>query len=115
MNSDIAKMWVDALESGNYKQGRKRLRKRDSFCCLGVLCDLYIKHEKKGSWGDNEFISSNYLSSYFSGSLPTEVQDWSGMKSFVGSLPSSSLVTLNDSGKTFEEIAQVIKENVNDL
>ena len=31
---------MTALESGDYKQGRDRLRDGDDFCCLGVACDL---------------------------------------------------------------------------
>jgi len=36
----VAQKWVKALRSGKYKQGRNRLRKKDRFCCLGVLCEL---------------------------------------------------------------------------
>ena len=32
--------WLVALESGEYKQGRGRLRDDNGFCCLGVACDL---------------------------------------------------------------------------
>ena len=33
--------WTDALRSKNYKQGKSRLRNtNNTFCCLGVLCDL---------------------------------------------------------------------------
>ncbi len=33
--------WAQALESGEYKQGRGELRADGKHCCLGVLCDLY--------------------------------------------------------------------------
>jgi hypothetical protein len=33
--------WVAALRSGDYKQGTGVLRRNDdTFCCLGVLCDI---------------------------------------------------------------------------
>lgn len=32
--------WVAALRSGKYKQGFETLHPDDTFCCLGVLCDL---------------------------------------------------------------------------
>lgn len=41
MKKEIADLWVAALRSGKYKQGRTTLKNRDSeFCCLGVLCDI---------------------------------------------------------------------------
>ena len=33
--------WVNALRSGKYKQGKDRLRKNDSYCCLGVACEIF--------------------------------------------------------------------------
>ena len=40
MNTEIRDKWVNALESGLFKQGRFVLHntKEDSYCCLGVLC-----------------------------------------------------------------------------
>lgn len=32
--------WLRALRSGKYKQCTGELRRRDEFCCLGVLCDV---------------------------------------------------------------------------
>lgn len=33
--------WLEALRSGKYIQGVSKLRNRDNtFCCLGVLCDI---------------------------------------------------------------------------
>jgi hypothetical protein len=40
--NDNAKKWVAALRSGKYKQGRKFLRYKDEYCCLGVACELAI-------------------------------------------------------------------------
>lgn len=33
--------WIAALRSGKYQQGYGQLREFDSYCCLGVACDLY--------------------------------------------------------------------------
>lgn len=42
MNQKIAERWADALRSGQYEQGSGYLHKVDgSYCCLGVLCELY--------------------------------------------------------------------------
>lgn len=42
---EVVKRWVAALRSGEYKQHQKALRShaKNSFCCLGVLCDLAAK------------------------------------------------------------------------
>ena len=36
-------LWIEALRSGKYKKTQAMLRskKRNAFCCLGVLCDVY--------------------------------------------------------------------------
>lgn len=33
--------WLEALESGDYEQTSSYLKYGDSFCCLGVACDLF--------------------------------------------------------------------------
>ena len=32
--------WVAALRSGKYEQGQKGLKVDNTFCCMGVACDL---------------------------------------------------------------------------
>lgn len=34
--------WIEALESGQYKQGKHSLRDlEDNYCCMGVACNLF--------------------------------------------------------------------------
>lgn len=40
MNKKIKKLWLKALRSGEYKQGKLALRIKNKYCCLGVLCDI---------------------------------------------------------------------------
>lgn len=40
MNAEIKKKWIEALRSGDYRQGFGGLKKEDCFCCLGVLCQI---------------------------------------------------------------------------
>ncbi len=55
MKADIAIMWVDALESGEYEQGIGKLQPEPGkFCCLGVLTDLYVKEHKTKVWGKGD-------------------------------------------------------------
>lgn len=52
MNPQVKVKWLHALRSGEYRQGRYRLKgEGGGFCCLGVLCDVYSKDDEgKGRW-----------------------------------------------------------------
>ncbi len=52
MNQEIKKQWVAALRSGAYEQTDGYLHNpaTESFCCLGVLCDLYALEIEGGKW-----------------------------------------------------------------
>lgn len=42
MNPEWKEKWITALRSGDYSQGVGNLMgEEDTFCCLGVLCDIY--------------------------------------------------------------------------
>lgn len=130
MNKTIMKKWVKALRSGKYKQGRGTLCQVDkkgnkSFCCLGVLCDLYNKDRKakkkktlfveqipNDGWADGNLSKAQFITMYgdHDGTLPTEVAVWGGFTEWnhEGSFTalanqdptsvSRSLVDLNDGG-----------------
>jgi hypothetical protein len=122
MNPDVKIKWLEALRSGKYQQGRLRLKRGHSYCCLGVLCDL-----RGNQWDVNDrYPSGNYKESSL---LPPEVAEWAGFPMNIDSpaisyklvagdkrlLPgykeseSISLSILNDSGFTFQEIANLIE------
>ena len=113
MNPQIKQKWVDALRSCEYQQTQGRLRKEDGFCCLGVLCDLYIK-ENNVEW---EIEDDIYRYEKHFTVLPPSVVGWAGVEDsnpyvigvtgFVGSLSA-----LNDSGFTFNEIADLIENHL---
>jgi hypothetical protein len=50
INRERVKLLVDALRSGEYEQGRSYLRQDDSFCCLGVACEVARKNGLEGNW-----------------------------------------------------------------
>ncbi len=86
------------MRSGKYKQGKDTLKNNDGlYCCLGVLCSI----TKMKNWnGENE--------------LPYHVLEKLEMKHSAGLFgvgKSRCLASLNDNGKTFEEIADIIEEN----
>jgi hypothetical protein len=40
MDKKLKAKWIGALRSGDFEQGRQRLKCGDSYCCLGVLCEV---------------------------------------------------------------------------
>ena len=105
------KKLVEALRSGEYTQKDRALRVREGYCCLGVACDVYRKIEEPGEhWhpvkarGVWEFMGE-------AGSLPYKVMTWLGFATSGGNLEGKygSLVDMNDSGKSFEYIADAIE------
>jgi len=89
--------WLEALRSGKYKQGKQRLRKGDSFCCLGVLCDI----TDSSGWSGDEYLGHTGLA-------PIDVLRGCG----VPFCAAEQLATLNDSGRSFEEIADYIEKKL---
>jgi ribosomal protein S14 len=125
--------WLEALRSGKYEQGKEHLHQigdSTQFCCLGVACavsDLVTASEITST----SIIGSIRCMKY--GSDPNEpnthayppniIKDELGLVSREGDFIANaetraifdsgaskcSLVHLNDSGATFEQIAQIIE------
>lgn len=97
MNKEIADKWIAALRSGEYKQAPGKLRVfGPAYCCLGVLCEvLNIEYDDNDMW------------------LPFAAQKVSDMKSNIGllSVETGSLASLNDRGMSFNNIANLIEHN----
>ena len=114
LNITLARKWVDALRSGEYEQTTNLLRDDKGFCCLGVLCDI----SGLGEWKRDE--NGNYTF-HVPGSVeytfpPYAVDDalgviarYIGLNSDINALMLSSL---NDTGKTFPEIADEIERRL---
>ena len=132
MKQNIMKQWIKALRSGKYKQGKGTLKQYDSkgnaqHCCLGVLCELYNQEMRKNKkktipekiYNDDSDFSHGY--SRFGGKkedLPKEAMDWAGIKDSVGKFPWGvtqdtnfyNLADLNDLGRKFKTIADIIQK-----
>lgn len=114
MNERIKAMWSEALRSNQYAQTKDALKNSKGYCCLGVLCDLYLK-EKGLEW--TEGFGWEYSCLGEGETLPGEVQDWAELPSEnprvytdgLYGLGADTLGRLNDLGATFPEIAQVIE------
>jgi hypothetical protein len=115
MNPQVKQKWVSALRSGEYPQITRRLHTDNGFCCLGVLCDLYGK-ENNVEWElecGNIYEFNLYVFQGNGTFLPLSVVEWSGLENGSPYVDGGkTLALLNDHGKTFEEIADVIEEQL---
>jgi hypothetical protein len=115
MNPQIKQKWVSALRSGEYQQTQRRLHDENGFCCLGVLCDLYLK-ENQLEWEPSTHYNNVYVFQYMATVLPLSVMEWVGVGEgnpyvYVNGGP-FTLAELNDRGSTFNEIADVIEKQL---
>lgn len=127
MKRDVAKKWVGALRSGKYKQIKGTLKRVkdnqiESFCALGVLCDLYQKEhpEKQLPEEKMDAKSKNGNEVAFAGEskvLPHKVQKWAGLKDneVYFANEASNIPELNDHGTSFKKIADLIEKNQKDI
>ena len=116
MKPEIKQKWVEALRSGEYSQGKLRLYNGRSYCCLGVLCNLYL-NEKNEDWYYLAGSGDNYYCNGESERLPQYVMDWAELNRQdplvsveLDNLDETSLSGLNDDlNYTFAQIADVIE------
>lgn len=117
MNPEIKQRWIEALKSGQYWQGKNLLKQEDSegqitYCCLGVLCELYLEDypEAFGGWVRTE--KGEFSLDSQGAALPGAVREWSGMESSLGGYGGGGALFLdNDTyNKSFGEIAEIIEE-----
>jgi hypothetical protein len=109
MNQEIKDQWVKALRSGEYSQGQHRLRPTlGTYCCLGVLCDLYQKaYPQTSEWqlAMRGVLFVDAVGCASDSNCPMGVRDWADLTK----REQGSLINLNDSGQSFEEIADYIE------
>ena len=110
MKLEIKKRWLEALRSGEYEQGKDVLRRNDSFCCLGVLCDIFAK-EGCSKWDEPDDKGVRHIEND-KGALPLCVVLWSGIKDGNPFIDGYSLSAWNDGGKSFKEIADIIEKEL---
>jgi hypothetical protein len=123
MNLDVKSKWLKALRSGEYRQTTSCLRRGDGFCCLGVLTDLAIKEGVLPDWKMYdpfatpdifyvEDVDAHMVMDQQDAVLPATVMEWANLSSRDGTtgLDGTSLAQLNDSGASFDELAEIIEE-----
>lgn len=118
MNKANWQVWLDALRSGNYKQGRSRLKYKEKheeeirYCCLGVLCEV-AEVEWKFYGGDRFADEWDPLGEKLSTFIPfVVIEDFLGVKE--DEFDEWDLANRNDGrgedAHSFNEIADFIEE-----
>jgi hypothetical protein len=127
MKADIKTRWLEALRSGRYTQAKGALRKdaldgTPAFCCLGVLCELWLADHPLPGWQSGQRILKTGGTPEQVGEimgednfLPDEVQEWAGLDSRDGEFDNdegemSNLAELNDDGRDFAFLADIIED-----
>lgn len=127
--TDNQQKWIDALRSGDYKQGKGTLKSRNKegevcYCCLGVAQELFEPESNRiqlqNPYGSTSGIMLSRLStpSY-------KIQALLNLKDTVGQVDHSKPIDrrfpfytlaeandgINDIPRTFKEIADFIENN----
>lgn len=89
--------WVAALRSGEYKQCKQTIHDKESnsFCCIGVAAVLHGHNPEA-----HDFSTVGYIQ------LPDAIANGFRNQNTI------DLMHLNDSGKSFTEIADYIEANL---
>lgn len=125
MNEEVKALWLAALRSGEYLQGKDSLHSinddlKDAYCCLGVLCEVAVNEgiipEPENAFGDTDLMSRHYDGKW---DIPSsKVVEWAGLEEDNPTVNDEEGLTLrlselNDEyGYNFEQIARVIEEQL---
>lgn len=111
------KLWIKALRSGKYKQGKSRLQYHNTFCCLGVACLVYEQETgntlERSSLPYGDELYGQNLNRY------RVVKQWLNLRSTLGRalkgddkslIDNKSLIQLNDTDNSFTDIANILEK-----
>jgi hypothetical protein len=111
VNAERAALWVSALRSGEFRQGRKLLRSYDGekWCCLAILCEVYRRETGNGEWTEKHGMAPAFVvdgrdeRSY----APKPVAEWVG----IDDEGQTKYVRKNENYWSFERIADLIAKD----
>jgi len=112
----LLRMWIVALKSGKYKQGKHKLcivyDDKTTYCCLGVLAfelgvtdKSYLMSIGIPAWRHRRLTAVDYPEDLKA--LLTEASAEQIKSNFVG-----KMTRFNDSGKSFNWISKWLRNNV---
>jgi hypothetical protein len=94
--------WIKALRSGRYTQTRNALQNKKGYCCLGVVCRIFMSNELLT-------LEDNMIT----GELPEQQRRaprWIKVINYdFGMKLGISLAHMNDKGFSFDEIADLLQ------
>lgn len=106
MDAELKAKWLEALRSGKYDQTSGQLRQGNSFCCLGVLCDIFSPSGWDASDGTYEWVyGEGPDESHEVGVLPSSFKVEYGIDTDI----EARLIEMNDDGVPFDRIANYIE------
>jgi hypothetical protein len=102
--------WVAALRSGDYKQAPSSLRNRGGYCCLGVFCDLHDSSQ----WRRMSLTTYSLYEYNIDDGHPTRAYPPPSVrrKYRLTVKAQAKLADMNDMGKSFNEIADYIENEL---
>ena len=108
MDKRVLDLWLTELRSGKYKQGTRRLKHGDEYCCLGILCEVHAKETGQSFSEDDSYLGDLRV-------LPSKVMEWSGISDSEGGHilihnKEHLLTAHNDAGVSFNVIADALEK-----
>lgn len=105
MHADTKAKWCAALRSGDYQQGRRVLCDNEGkMCCLGVLYDIVNGNWSESPHGKQYKRTDKGWHGYLGADLLRSLD--------ITNEQEEDLVVKNDTGATFNEIADWIEQNL---
>ena len=112
MNKKIAKLWVEELRSGHWEQGKLFLEHTNTYCVMGILANIAATYGICSHSGNGiaRFDGKSFI-------VPKSVIEWAEMKTELGQIPGLkySLAEMNDNGKSFKYLADIIERHWNEI
>lgn len=114
MDPNVKRLWIEALRSGKYRQGRGSLHSiNEEYCCLGVLCALAEEHGVSKRSAATVGYGYGYAYDGNTAILPSAVRSWAGLDNENPLAGGVSLVLANDNlREDFNQIADRIEAHL---
>ena len=112
MKKELKERWITALRSGDYSQSQGCLQDKYGWCCLGVLCNIVdgTKWSEPDEDGREEHEYDFGNEGVLEDMPPRQWLENHGLPLGLA----KELAGMNDDGIQFVEIAEYIKENVDE-
>ena len=107
--TELQLKWIEALESGEYPQCKESLYDGQGYCCLGVAMRV-AGHPDADIHGENVLPDEAALR-YGLNSNVAEFSEFMDVSIQADGATYYSLAQMNDSGRSFSDIAKFIREH----